>query len=112
VFVSSFCCDAHHVTGLDNVDSDIGVSPLDGQRAAEMAHSGLGSVVGSLGLRNVDNGTTHTADEDDTTRSLALHEVTSNSSSEEVGAVDVDTPELSYTVNGVLDGVEVLGEAC
>jgi hypothetical protein len=76
-----------------------------------MTDSGLGSVVGSLGLRHVDNGATHTSDEDDATRSLALHKVTSDSGSEEVGAVDVDTPELSHTVDGVLDGVEVLGEA-
>ena len=102
----------HHVTRLDDVDSDVGVSPLDGERAAEVTDSGLGSVVGSLRLRNVDNGTTHTSDEDNATGSLALHEVTSDSSSEEVGAVDVDTPELSHTVNGVFDGVEVLGEAC
>lgn len=76
-----------------------------------MTNSGLGSVVGSLGLGYVDDGTTHTADEDDATRSLALHKVTSDSSSEEVGAIDVDTPELPHTVDGVLDGVKVLGKA-
>jgi hypothetical protein len=76
-----------------------------------MADSGLGSVVGSLGLGYVDDGATHTSDEDDATGSLALHKVTSDSSSEEVGTVDVDTPELSHTIDGVLDGVKVLGEA-
>jgi hypothetical protein len=103
--------DTHHVTGLDDVDSDVGVSPLDSQRAAEMTDSSLGSVVGSLGLRHVDDSATHASNEDNATRSLALHKVTSDSGSEEVGAVDVDTPELSHTVDGVLDGVEVLGEA-
>lgn len=107
-----FWCGTHHVTRLDDVDSDVGMSPLDSQRAAEVTDSGLGSVVGSLRLRNVDDGTAHTSDENDATRSLALHKVTSDSSSEQVGAVDVDTPELSHTVNGILDGVEVLGEAC
>lgn len=76
-----------------------------------MANSGLGSVVGSLRLGNVDDGTAHTSNEDDTTRSLALHEVTSNTSGEEIGAVNIDTPELSHTVDRILDGVEVLSEA-
>lgn len=76
-----------------------------------MTNSGLGSIVGSLRLRYVDDSATHTPNEDDATRSLALHKVTSDSSSEEVGAVDVDTPELPHTVNGVLNGVEVLGKA-
>lgn len=62
-------------------------------------------------MRDVDNGTRHAADEYYATGSLAIHEVTSHTSSEEVGAVDVDAPELSHTIDGVFDGVEVLGEA-
>ena len=34
-----------------------------------------------------------------------------DSGSEEVGAVDVDIPELAHAVDGVVDGLEVLGEA-
>lgn len=30
---------------------------------------------------------------------------------EEVGAVDVDVPELAHTVDRIVDGLEVLGEA-
>lgn len=102
---------AHHVARLNDVDSNVGVSPLDSQGATEMTNSGLGSVVGSLGLRDIDNSTTHAANEDDATGSLALHEVTGDSSGEEVSAVDVDSPELSDAVDGVLDGVKVLCEA-
>lgn len=34
----------------------------------------------------------------------------SDTGSEEVSAVDVDTPELAQTVDGVVDGLKVLGE--
>jgi hypothetical protein len=36
--------------------------------------------------------------------------VASDGGCEEVGAVDVDSPELAHAVDGVVDGLEVLGE--
>lgn len=63
-----------------------------------------------LGLGNVDNGTGHGPDHDHGAGSIALHQVSGNAGSEEVGTVDVDGPKLAHTVDGVLDGLEVLGE--
>lgn len=63
-----------------------------------------------LGLRNVDNGAGHGADHDHGTRSLALHQVTGNAGREKVGTVDVDGPQLAHAVNGVVNGLKVLGE--
>lgn len=62
-------------------------------------------------LGNVDNGAGHAANHDDAAGSAALHQVTGDTGSEEVGAVDVDAPELAQAVDGVVDGLEVLGKA-
>lgn len=64
-----------------------------------------------LGLRHVDDGAAHAADEDHATLCLALHEVAGDGGGEEVGAVDVDGEELAHAVDGVVGGVVVLGEA-
>lgn len=101
-----------HVTGLNAVDTDTGVGPLNSKGTAEVTDCGLGCVVGSLRLRDVDNGTRHAADEDHASRALALHQVTGDTSGEEVGAINVDTPQLLDTLVRVGDCVKVLGEAC
>lgn len=64
-----------------------------------------------MGLGHIDNGTTHAADEDHAAGGLALHQVLGDGDSEEVGAVDVDAPQLAQAVDGVVDGIVVLGEA-
>lgn len=64
-----------------------------------------------LGLGNVDDGTAHAADEDHAALGVALHEVAGNGRGEEVGAVDVDGEQLAHTLDGVVGGVVVLGEA-
>lgn len=100
-----------HVAGGEAVDADTGVRPLDGERGGEVADTGLGGVVGGLGLGHVDDGTGHAADQDHAAVALALHEVAGDGRGEEVGTVDVDGPELAQAVDGVVDGLEVLGEA-
>jgi hypothetical protein len=72
---------------------------------------GLGGVVRSLRLWDVDDGTAHGTDHDDAARRLALHQVLGDTDSEEPGTVNVDTPQLLHTVVWVIDGREVLGEA-
>lgn len=69
------------------------MSPFDGQRAAQMADSGLGCVVWGLWLRDVDDRSTHAANEDHAAWALSLHQVSGNASGEEVSSVDVDCLE-------------------
>lgn len=64
-----------------------------------------------LGLGDIDNGTAHAADEDHAALTLTSHQVTRDSSREQVGAVHVDSEELAHAVEGVISGLEVLGEA-
>ena len=87
------------------------MSPLDGQRGGEVTDTGLGGVVRSLRLGNVDDGAGHAANHDHAASGLALHEVAGDRGGKEVGAVNVDSPELTHTLDGVGDGVKVLGEA-
>lgn len=61
-------------------------------------------------LGDVYDGTGHASNEDNASRALALHQVTSNGGSKEVGTVNVNGPKLANTVNGVFDGLEILGE--
>lgn len=100
-----------HVAGGDAVDADAGVGPLDGERGSQVADAGLGCVVGGLGLGDVDDGAGHAADHDHAARALTRHEVAGDRGGEEVGAIDVDGPELAHALDGVVDGLEVLGEA-
>lgn len=100
-----------HVAGADAVDADVGVSPLNSHRRRQMPHSSLRSVVRSLGLRDVDNGAGHRADHHDAAGRLTFHQVLGHASREEVGAVDVDAPELLDAIERILNRVEVLGEA-
>lgn len=63
-----------------------------------------------LGLGYVDNRAAHAADEYHTALGTTVHQVTGNGSGEEVGAVEVDSEQLAHTLDGVVDGLEVLGE--
>lgn len=110
------------------------MSPLDGQRRSHVADGCLGAVVGTavesirlagelrwlgrltdgyvrLGLGHIHNGAAHAADEDHAALGLALHEVASDSGGKQPGAIDVDGIKLAHTVDGILGGIEVLGEA-
>lgn len=62
-------------------------------------------------LGNVDNSTGHATNHDHATWGFALHEMASNRSGKEIGAVNIDSPQLAHTVNWVLDGLEVLSKA-
>lgn len=64
-----------------------------------------------LGLRHVHNGTRHASDHNNATGSLSLHEVAGNRAREEVGSVNVDSPELAKTVDRIVDSFEIFGEA-
>lgn len=76
-----------------------------------MAHGSLCCIVGSLRLRDVDNGARHASDEYHAAGCLALHEVLCDGDREQVCAIDVDAPELPHSVDRVVDGLEVLCEA-
>lgn len=76
-----------------------------------MSNSRFCCIVWCLGLWYVDDRAGHGADEHHATRSLAFHQVASYRSSEEVGSIYVNTPELADSVNWVVDGFEVFGEA-
>ena len=86
------------------------MSPLDGQTGGQMTDCSLGGVVWSLWLGHVDDRSRHATDHDHATLGLSLHEMLGDSSSEKVGAVDIDTPQLLDTVVWVADSVKVLGE--
>ena len=76
--------------------------------AKQLEHGGWNS---RLRLGHVDNGARHAADEDHAAGALSRHQVAGDRGGEEVGAVDIDSPELAHTIDGVVDGLEVLGEA-
>jgi len=76
-----------------------------------MSDGSLCGVVWCLRLRHVDDGARHATDHYYAAGALALHEVLGDADREQVGAVHVNTPELLDAVVGVVDGVEVLGEA-
>lgn len=87
------------------------MGPLHGQACAEMPDCSLGRIIGCLWLWNVDNRATHAANHDHATRNFALHKMFRNTNSEEVGAINIDTPELLDTIVRVRDGVKILSEA-
>lgn len=64
-----------------------------------------------LGLGDIDNGATHAANEDHAALGLTGHQVTSNRGGKQVGAIHIDRKELAESINGVVSGLEVLGEA-
>lgn len=67
-----------HVARRDAVNSNVGMSPFDGERCGKVSNTSLGSVVRSLGLRDVDNGTGHATDHDNASWGLSLHQVAGN----------------------------------
>lgn len=83
-----------HITGANAVNPDVVTSPFDSKRCSQVSHSGLGGIVRSLGLRNVDNGTRHTANHDNATGGFTIHKVLGNSRGPQVSTIHVDTPEL------------------
>lgn len=86
---------SQHVAGGDAVDSNADAGPLNGKGGCKVSNASLRSVVGTavigsarrvvgrgarkgnlrLGLRDVDNGTRHAANEDDATWALAVHQM-------------------------------------
>lgn len=106
-----FLQSSKHVSRRDAVHPDASLRPLNSQRRGEMSDSCLGGVIRCLGLRDVDDRTAHASDEDHAALALPLHEVPGNGGSEKICSVDVDAPELAHPVDGVVDGLEVLGEA-
>jgi hypothetical protein len=75
-----------------------------------MSDSCFGSVIWSLWLWNVDNGTRHATDEHYASWSLSLHQVFCDRNCEEICTIHIDAPKLSDTINWVVDSLEVLGK--
>ena len=57
-----------------------------------MTNSGLGGIVGRLGLGNVDYGTRHAADQDNASRHVALNEMAGNPRRKQIRSIDIDAP--------------------
>ncbi len=85
--------------------------PLHRQTTRQVPHGCLRSIIWRLRLRYIDNCSGHTPDKDHSTRRLTLDEVLRDADGEEICAVDIDAPELADPLDGVVDGLEVLGEA-
>ena len=102
---------SQHIPRRNGIDPNPGMRPLDRERSAQMPDRRFGRIIRRLGLGHIDDGAAHTADEDHTSRALTLEQMARDARGEEVGAVDVDAPELLHAVVRVRDGVEVLGEA-
>ena len=102
---------SEHIARANAVDTDTMTSPLHSERSSKVAHGSLRGIVRSLRLGNINDSAGHGADHNDATGRLPLHKVLSNIDGEEVCAVDIDAPQLLHTVEGVVDGLEVLGEA-
>lgn len=64
-----------------------------------------------LRLGNVDDGSRHAANQNHATGRLALHEMAGDGGSKQVCTVNIDGPQLAHAVNGIVDGLKVLGEA-
>lgn len=85
--------------------------PFNGQAGCQMTDGCLCGIVWRLGLRDIDHGAGHGANHDHAPFGLSVHQMTGNAGCEEVGAVNVDAPELLHTIIGVGDCVKILGEA-
>lgn len=88
------------------------MSPLNRQTRSQMSNSRLRSIVRCLRLWNVDNSSRHATNEDHASRRLSLHQVLRDGDSKQVCSIHVDTPQLSYSLNWVVDCLEVLCESC
>jgi hypothetical protein len=64
-----------------------------------------------LRLGNIDNGTGHAANHDHAAWGLARHEMTGDGCGKQIGAVNIDSPQLAHAINGVVDSLKVFGEA-
>lgn len=109
--------------------------PLNSERGSHVAYTSLGNVIWAVGngcqfncrlvhpgmrllqvdlrlrLGHVDNRARHAANHDHAAAALALHEVTGDRGSKEKGTVHVDGPQLAHAVDGIVDGLEILGKA-
>ena len=81
-----------HISRTDAVHSDPMRGPLDRQARRELPDRGLGGVVRRLGLRHVDDGARHAADQNQRPARFPLHQVLRHRDGGQIGAVDVDTP--------------------
>merc|ERR1712093_192751 len=103
---------SEHISRRNAVDSDISMSPLNRQTRSQMSNSRLRSIVRCLRLWNVDNSSRHATNEDHASRRLSLHQVLRDGDSKQVCSIHVDTPQFSYSLNWVVDCLEVLCESC
>lgn len=88
------------------------MGPFDRHAGSQMSDRRFGGIIRSLGLRNVDNAAGHAANKDHRSVLRApFHQVLSYTRREQVGAVDVDCPDLPHALVGVCFGRKVLGEA-
>ena len=100
-----------HVARRDAVDANAVLRPLDSQAGSQVPDSSLCCIVWGLRLGHVDDGTRHAANHDHAAWGLALHEVLGDSNCVQIGAVDIDAPELLNAVVRVRDCIVVLGES-
>ena len=100
-----------HVSRANTVNPDPSMRPFYRQTSRQVPDCSFGRIVRSLRLWHIYDASTHAPNHDNAAPRPPLHKVSCNTSSEEVGAINVDTPELLHTVVRVRNSVKVLGEA-
>lgn len=85
--------------------------PLNRQARSQMTNGRLSCVVRCLRLRHIDHSTRHRPNHDHAACGFTLDQVSSDSGSEEVCPIHVDSPKLLDTIERVGNGIEILGKA-
>lgn len=101
-----------HIARANAVHTDSRMCPFHCQASREMPDSCFCCIVWRLGLRNVDNGSGHGANHDNTSRRFSLHQVPCHTGGEQIRPINVDSPKLLHTIVWICNGIKVLREAC
>lgn len=99
-----------HIPGGDTVDADSSMRPLHSQARGQMTDSRLRCVIWRLWLRHIYHSSRHGPNHHHTASRFAFHQVTSDRDRKEVCAINIDSPELPHTLDGVLDRIKILRE--
>lgn len=99
--------------------NDVSLSPQDSSHSQSSLaihdHQFLilawGNSNSRLWLRDVHDGTRHATNQHHATRGISVHQVLCNAGGKKIGAVNIDIPELSHTIDWVVDCLKVLGKA-
>lgn len=85
--------------------------PLHCERCGKMANYSLGRVIRRLGLRNIDDGAGHPANDHYAPQRFSLHQVLCDAGGEEVCPIHNDTPQLLRAGVRIGNNAEILGKS-